>query len=514
MIRSTFGGFSLALSGLNASQKSLDVTGQNITNMNTTGYTRQRLDLYSIGGTGVGPYSFISETKVGQGTMMQSVSQLRDPYLDYQFRTQLAKVGTQDAYNETLGQIGNIFDKVDTNNVQEALDEVVSQLQDLSTKVGQDGADNLVRESFGVLIDYLHQNATELDNIRETLIEKMQKTIGPEVNEILKNIASLNESIKNAEILGNPALELRDQRNLLIDDLATYLPIEINSIQTDIGGGRKVEELEIKIKGSDKLLVSHDKAGELTFTANPNKAGELQLSISEYDKKGNPPGFANTDYTDKLSEGIIKGNLDMLNSDGHSAGETDVKGIGYYEVLLDSFANTLATEMNKLNGGGAPGSKDNLFETSDGSNTFTASNIKISDDWMGGIIRIKNTNGGGATANDNILKMKELLSTKKDLEFRTPDGKLLYKGTMPGAYTNIQNMQGVQKKSAESLLANRVAVMNDIWDNRESISGVSLDEEVANLMRYQQSYNAAARVMTAMDEALDVLINKMGVVGR
>ncbi len=514
MIRSTFGGFSLALSGLNASQKSLDVTGQNITNMNTTGYTRQRLDLYSIGGTGAGPYSFISETKVGQGTMMQSVSQLRDPYLDYQFRTQLAKVGTQDAYNETLGQIGNIFDKVDTNNIQEALDEVVSQLQDLSTKVGQDGADNLVRESFGILIDYLHQNATELDNIRETLIEKMQKTIGPEVNEILKNIASLNESIKNAEILGNPALELRDQRNLLIDDLATYLPIEINTVQTDVGGGRKVEELEIKIKGSDKLLVSHDKAGELTFTENPNQPGELQLSVSEYDKKGNPPGFTSTDYTDKLSDGIIKGNLDMLNSDGYSAGETDIKGIGYYEVLLDSFANTLATEMNKLNGGGAPGSPNNLFETSDGSGTFTASNIKISDGWMDGTVQIKNTNGGGSTANDNILKMKDLLSTKKDLEFRAPDGKLLYTGTMPGSYTNIQNMQGVQKKSTESMLANRVSVMNDIWNNRESISGVSLDEEVANLMRYQQSYNAAARVMTAMDEALDILINKMGVVGR
>ena len=179
-----------------------------------------------------------------------------------------------------------------------------------------------------------------------------------------------------------------------------------------------------------------------------------------------------------------------------------------------AFANTLATEMNKLNGGGAPGSKDNLFETSDGSNTFTASNIKISDDWMDGTVQIKNTNGGGSTANDNILKMKDLLSTKKDLEFRAPDGKLLYTGTMPGSYTNIQNMQGVQKKSTESMLANRVSVMNDIWNNRESISGVSLDEEVANLMRYQQSYNAAARVMTAMDEALDVLINKMGVVGR
>lgn len=514
MIRSTFGGFSMALSGLNASQKSLDVTGQNITNMNTTGYTRQRLDLYSIKGTGPNAYSFISETKVGQGVMMQSVSQLRDPYLDYQFRTQLAKVGTQDAQNEVLGQIGNIFDKVDTSNVQEALDEIVSQLQDLSTKVGQDGADGLVREAFGVLVDYLHQNSTELDNIRDTLIEKMQKTIGPEVNEILKNIASLNETIKNAEILGDPALELRDQRNLLIDDLATYLPIEVSTQQTDVGGGRKVEELAIKIKGSDKFLVSHDKAGELTFTEDPNSKGELRLSVSEYDKAGNPPGFAAGDYTDKLSEGIIKGNLTMLNSDGYSAGETEVKGIGYYEALLDSFANTLATEMNKLNGGGAPGSVDNLFETSDGSKQFTASNMKISDGWMDGTVKIKNTNGGGSTANDNILKMKELLSTKKDLEFRTPNGKLLYTGTMPGSYTNIQNMQGIQKKSTESLLSNRVSIMNDIADRRDSVSGVSLDEEVTNLMRYQQSYNAAARVMTAMDEALDILINKMGVVGR
>ncbi len=513
MIRSTFSGFNMALTGLNASQKSLDVTGQNIVNMNTTGYTRQRLDLYSIKGPGTGPYSFISETKVGQGVMMQSVSQLRDPYLDFQFRTQLAKVGTQDAKNQVLGQIGGIFDKVDTSNIQEALDEIVSQLQDLSTKVGQDGADGLVREAFGVLIDYLHQNSTELDEIRNTLIEKMQKTIGPEVNEILKNIASLNESIKNAEILGDPALELRDQRNLLIDDLSTYLPIEVSTSHVDVGGGVKVEELSIKIKGSDNFLVSGVHAGEVTFTENKNNPGELDLNIKEYDKQKDT--LVDKDYTDTLQEGIIKGNLDMLNSDGYSAGETDVKGIGYYEALLDSFANTLATEMNKLNDDGDPNTDDTLFETSDGSKTFTAGNIKISDAWMKGDVKILNSVDGGSTANDNILKMKELLSTKKDLEFRTPDGKtLLYTGSMPGAYINIQNMQGIQKKSTESLLSNRVSIMNEIADNRDSVSGVSLDEEVSNLMRFQQSYNAAARVMTAMDEALDILINKMGVVGR
>lgn len=514
MIRSTFSGFNMALTGLNASQKSLDVTGQNITNMNTTGYTRQRLDLYSIKGPGTGPYSFISETKVGQGVMMQSVSQLRDPYLDYQFRTQLAKVGTQDSKNQVLGQIGNIFDKVDTSNVQEALDEIVSQLQDLSTKVGQDGADGLVREAFGVLVDYLHQNATELDEIRTNLIEKMQKTIGPEVNEILKNIASLNESIKNAEVLGDPALELRDQRNLLIDDLSTYLPIEVVTTHTDVGAGVKVEELSIKIKGSNNFLVKHDKAGELTFTEDPQKAGELTLTVKEFDAQGAEINTPNYNYKTNIQEGIIRGNLDMLNSDGYSAGETE-KGIGYYEALLDSFASTLATEMNKLNVDNDPNTKDELFETSDGTGKFTASNIKISDAWMNGETKILNSLDGGATANDNILKMKELLSTKKDLVFMAPDGKTkLYEGSMPGAYINIQNMQGIQKKSTESLLANRVSIMNEIADSRESVSGVSLDEEVSNLMRFQQSYNAAARVMTAMDEALDILINKMGIVGR
>lgn len=514
MIRSTFGGFSMALSGLNASQKSLDVTGQNITNMNTRGYTRQRLDLYSIKGPGHGQYSYISETKVGQGVMMQSVSQLRDPYLDFQFRAQLAKVGTQDAQSEILGQIGNIFDKVDTSNVQEALDEIVSQLQDLSTKVGQDGSDSLVREAFSVLVDYLHQNATELENIRSTLLEKMQTTIGPEVNEILQNISKLNESIKSAEVLGDPALELRDQRNLLIDDLATYLPIEVTTKHTDVGAGRKVEELQIKIKGSDKYLVSDDVAGELTFTENPPDSGELKLEIRECDIDGNLDGAPGTDYTKKLTEGIIKGNLDMLNSDGYSAGETEVKGIGYYEALLNSYANTLATEMNKLNAGGDPGDGP-LFEGADANGYFTASDIKISDGWKKGTVNIKNTvDGGASTANDNILRMKDLLSTRKDLVFKTTDGMVLYEGSMPGAYTNIQNMQGIQMKSTQSMLNNRISIMNDIYDNRDSISGVSLDEEVANLMRFQQSYNAAARVMTVMDEALDILINRTGIVGR
>ncbi len=525
MIRSTFSGFNTALSGLNASQKALDVVGQNITNMNTTGYTRQRLDLYSIKGPGPNAFSFTTETKVGQGVMMQSVSQLRDPYLDYQYRTQLAKVGTQDAINLVLGDIGTIFDQADTTNVQEALDDIVSQLQDLSTKVGQDGADGLVREAFGVLIDFLHQNSTGLDDIRDSLITKMTENIGPQVNSILDQIADLNDQIKRSEILGDPALELRDTRNLLLDDLATYFPIEVSTRQVDVGGNVTVEELDVKIKGSDKYLITHDHVGSVEFKESQSNPGELDMTLTVIDRTTGQEVLYGDDADDpKITEGIIYGNLEMLNSDGISAGE-ETKGIGYYEALLDSFAYTIATEMNRLNGY-VPTDQNTeiykLFESSDGGG-ITASTIKISDGWLNGTTSLTNSSdmSNNPTGNDLILQMKDLLSTKNDLKFVYVDdngiadeNRVLYTGTMPGAYTNIQNMQGMQKSSTESILANRVSVMNEIADSRDSVTGVSLDEEVMNLLRYQQSYSAAARLMTAMDEALDTLINNTGVVGR
>lgn len=522
MIRSTFSGFNMALSGMNASQKALDVVGQNITNMNTTGYTRQRLDLYSIKGPGPNAFSFISETKVGQGVMMQSVSQLRDPYLDYQYRTQLAKVGTQDAINQVLGDIGTIFDQVDTTNVQEALDDIVSQLQDLSTKVGQDGADGLVREAFGVMVDFLHQNASSLDDIREDLTTKLQESIGPQVNSILEQISALNDQIKRSEILGDPALELRDTRNLLLDDLATYLPIEVSTRQVSVGGGVTVEELDVRIKGTDEYLITHDQTGSISFADNGN--GGLDMSLNTFkmnhEEAGDQPNPAAPMDTSQITEGIIYGNLQMLNSDGIKTGET--KGIGYYEALLDSFAYTIATKMNELNNtGNTTGTPKDLFEASDG-NTITAATIQLSEEWMNGTIGITNSSDPDSpTGNDVILQMKDLLSTKNDLEFVYVDRNgdvdkdtTLYTGTMPGAYTNIQNMQGMEKSSTEAALANRVSVMNEIADSRDSVMGVSLDEEVMDLLRFQQSYSAAARVMTTMDEALDTLINKTGVVGR
>ena len=112
MIRSTFAGFNMASLALSASQRALDVTGQNLSNIHTQGYTRQRLDQVSLNPVGNSISSSAYDAKVGQGVMMTGVSQIRDPFLDIQYRNQLPKVGTASAEDAILSQIGQIFDVV------------------------------------------------------------------------------------------------------------------------------------------------------------------------------------------------------------------------------------------------------------------------------------------------------------------------------------------------------------------------------------------------------------------
>nr|WP_308627826.1 flagellar hook-associated protein FlgK [uncultured Eisenbergiella sp.] len=516
-MRSTFSGLSMALLGLNASQKALDVTGQNITNINTSGYTRQRLDQSSISPSGASYFNMVYGAKVGQGVMVTGVSQIRDPFLDIQYRNQLTKVGTEDAKNEILKGIGDVFDNVDVSTIQDALDDVVDQLQVLSTKVGQNGNDNLVRSSFEVLLSYIHQNATDLKKVRTELETKMSTTVVPEVNQILSSIQKLNDSIKASQVQGNPALELKDQRNTLLDDLATYLPIDVVYGTENVGGGFNVETLSIKLRGvtnggKDIYLIKDGKKGEFSYST---AAGKGKLEYTGID------GKTTLDLTDKLPSGILKGNLDMLNKEGvFDDPASTVKGIGYYEKLFDSFVNTLATKMNELNSqyAGVAGA-GNLFEAT-GGGTITASNIKISDGWMNGTVKLiasEHADVEGNTDPDNILLMKALLSTDT-ISFMSKDAGgndiEVFKGTMPAAYANIQAEQGIEKKSTQAILNNHTTVLANAADARDSVMGVNLDEEVMNLMRYQQSYGAAARLMTVMDEALDKLINDTGMVGR
>lgn len=521
MIRSTFAGFTTAQLAMSASQRALDVTGQNIANINTVGYTRQRLDIASLHTHGTGFFSS-SKDKVGYGVEITGISQLRDPFLDMQYRSQIGKLGTTDSHVAGFEQLEAIFDESSLDGIRTALSSIVSSLTTLSEQKGdKDFAtyDTMVRSNMQILLNLFRDNSSRLEGVREDLTSGFKNTDVDEVNQILKNISDLNSSIKNAQVLGNPALELQDQRNDLLDQLGSYLPISVKYRDKEVCPGQTIEVLDVfftDTTGAKHTLISDDQYG--SFDA--DISGEpVTLTLSD------ASGVYDVDVTDTLGEGSLKGTLDMLNKSG-DFDNSDFKGLGYYEKALDSLAGTFVQKFNEMNkapildaNGNITGYEDRpLFEQIDKTdpNNWSASNIKISDNWTNGTYRItastKPVNGEiPSGANDNILAM--IKSFSDDHNF-TVNGVTFYKGSFYNCYSNIENNLGIDKKSSETLLKNQISVLNQTANSRDGVSGVQLDEEGMNLMHYNQSYTAAARLMTTLDEALDTLINRTGVVGR
>ncbi len=549
MIRSTFAGFNMSSAALRASQYAIDVAGQNLSNINTVGYTRQRLDLASINPVGASKTNSQYDTKIGQGVMMTGVTQIRDPYLDIQYRNQMTEVGTYDATDEILSRVGTIFDETDSTAIRAALNDVISQLKTMSStpNAGEDNMDTVVRASFEILLNIVNQNAIESDQLRDEVTQRMEESYVDNVNDILKQISELNRSIKNSELLGSPALELKDNRNTLIDALSSYLPIEV-SYET-IMQNPDVQEMTITFtdtNGTMHTLIDDIYAASMEFGTIPSTQPgmppehSLTLTTAVDPDSGIPPVI--TDVTEIMGDGVLQANMDMLNKAGTFDG-TDVRGLGYYEEMFDSFVVMFAEQMNYLNAEkdpttglpvidpatGLPSTQFDLFAPADPTLPMSASNIKISDAWMKGEISINKTfeEGPGGTENstgyENVLAMINMLSTDrltftKDIIDPTTGAVTstvtVFEGTIQEAYDNIQNVQAIDRKSSSTLLENSMIILNQIQDTKDSVSSVSQDEEVMDLMRYQQSYNAASRLMTTLDEILDKLINSTGVVGR
>ncbi len=568
MIRSTFAGFTTAQLGMAASQRALDIVGQNITNINTPGYTKQRLDITSLNFQKGDFYNAKSNIKVGFGVEMTGISQLRDPFLDAQYRSQISKLGTTDAHAAGFEKITPVFDEATMQGVRAAFISLTSSLSTLSTQVGNKENDTLVRSNMQILLNLFRENAVKLQDVREDVQMGFKTTDLAYLNLMLENISNLNINIKNSQILGNPALELKDQRNLLLDELGSYLPITVRYKDQEVGPGQTVETLHVDFTDSEG--VKHSLISDSQFARFDADVENQPVELTLFDAKG-----ATVDITNVLGSGTLKGTLDFLNKSGDFDG-SDFKGLGYYEKTLDSLVATFAKEFNKANipydeYGHRTNLKDEdgktiipkdkngdpifaldengkkiqavdkdgkpleengkpvylysyaLFETLDGTDNFSASNIKIADNWANGTYGITASNNyvitdeeTGTTANENILNMVKLLEKSTTFTAANSAGNQItfYKGSFHDCFANLEVTLGIDYKSANTMLANQISVLNETANSRDAVSGVQLDEEGMDLLHYNQSYSAAARFMTTLDEALDKLINGTGVVGR
>ena len=527
-MRSTFAGFTTAQLALRASQQGLNITGQNISNINTSGYTRQALDQISLNFTNGGRYG--TSANIGHGVLVKNITQIRDPFLDIRFRTEIAQVGEADVKLSALKELETIFDEVAKDGLQTQLSDLEAMLQKLSTNVGSKEFENMVKSSAESLTKLFNQYAKQLESVRNDQEHSLKEVDIPELNDIIKNIAELNETIKNSQINGSPALELMDKRNMLIDELASYVKIDVQYVPVKISDSLTVNELKIDFVGANNNINLINGDEHVSFEI-PN--GTTQLNI--VDANGNPVTndagiVVGEDIFEELTTGSLKSSLEMLNCSGEfDAKANSPKGIGYYEKMLDLMASKFAQVFNDLNNAGLPPNTPpadlhNLFGSTDGG-PITAKNICIAEGWSTDKYGITaSVQGQGqppaAGANENILNMIDALN--KDHEFIHPgadpndpaDDISMFEGSFHGFFSKVSSTLGIEIKSTSKVLENHVSVANEISNAKDSISGVSLDEEGMNLLKFQKSYTAAARLMTTLDEALDTVINKMGVVGR
>lgn len=242
----TFGEFTVARLGMIASQMALNVTGQNISNINTAGYTRQQLDQYSFITNSSGMYHSSSSASVGSGVMLAGVSQLRDPYLDIRFRKEMSSVGSTDATLNVLDQLQSVINNVDKEGIVTQLQDLFSRISELGSHVGEQEFETLMRESAQDLCTLLNSSASKLQQVYDNILQQYNEDI-QDTNNILQKIQDLNEQIRIADINGDSALELRDQRNTLIDSLSEYMKIDVTYGKEDVGAGFEVEKLTIKM---------------------------------------------------------------------------------------------------------------------------------------------------------------------------------------------------------------------------------------------------------------------------
>ena len=563
---STFGCFSTARLGIYAAQKGLDVTGNNITNINTPGYTRQRLDQVSLVTTASDKYFSQYNTRVGQGVLTTGVSQIRDPGLDLLYRGAQAHVGSYGQMLSGLDDIASILDEVGKGDGEQDDGVILNQMNDLRDLISQaitsgmdGGYDRLIYSSAKALCRLFNKAANDLTELKGTYESYLEQDVS-RVNTILTSIQELNVSIRNADIRGDEALELRDERNRLLDELSSYVKIDVKYSDENVGAGLVVEKLTVSLATGDKnTLVDGEYASQLSLGTvpmpNPDYDG-VNVTDQFLDPNGNPtndpalaaqilddtypvtvtglkdldgvlkPGAADAPLEDTDLYGSIQSLREILTEKGEYSTQNDVntvdpdaaikRGIPYYQMALDSLAKEFAEQMNALNTPGAGVSGEGaLFSMGSNNNdttNITASNISVSKSWGEGNVTMIASQDPNASSGDtsNLAAFLNLFTKKQAFDPKDVAGAdavgAIYNGSFEDMLLRIQSTLAEDQMTTGDVYNNYTLTSNEIYTDRDSVSGVDLNDEATNLMVYQKAYAAACRLMTTLNTALDSLL--------
>ncbi|MBI5688813.1 MAG: flagellar hook-associated protein FlgK [Verrucomicrobia bacterium] len=462
-----FSSLNSTVMALGAHSRAIETTGKNLGNVNNASYARQRV-MYGDRGTVVTPQGAES-----LGMEALGVEQMRDVLLDRQVMREAGLAASynteQRAYQRAQAALGQSVDRTrsaadsDVSGIATALDSFFNAFQSFASRPTDPGERQSLLQQSAVLTDRLRLTDQRLDQVQSDLDSQIGDDV-TEINRLLDTIAELNGQIGRFEVNApGSAVDLRDQRQARLEELAAKLPVEV----ADSSNGQ-VRVFSRDANGAAVVLLDLTQVqGTVAFSGTQLTAGNPATALA-------------------LTSGSVHGALTARD--------------GAIETLrndLDLLARQLVTSVNDLyNPTGATGDFFVASGTSAGTirvaPTVSASSLKASD---------------GGAAGDNSIALA--IGALRAQVFSTAGGDAI-DGTFVGFYSHVVGKLGQALAGANARVEDQSSIEQLVRSQRDAVSGVSLDEEMADLMKYQRAFQASSRVFATVDELLDLVVNRLG----
>lgn len=521
-MRSTFHLLETAKRSLFTQQAALNTTGHNIANANTPGFSRQVANTTeSIPIEAFGINRSNAPGQLGTGVEVTSITRVREKFLDDQYRNENKALGSWNIQSDTLEKLETIVNEPSDSGLRTVLDNFWKSWSDLSKDPENVAGRKIVRENAVALADAFHFTSDKLKDLQSDLTNNIDLK-SKEINSVSSSIANLNQEIKKIESLGDDANDLRDQRDLLTDNLSKIVNVQV----VDTPNGYTINMGNTNLVTGDTVNATTSASLMSDYASGNLNSGEVHGMIVSRDK------FV-ADYQtqlDTLANSIANGDITITIPAGSVLPDKTVLNGKVYTGAARTLASDLTVTVKGLNGLHKLGyTLDNpvqaapdFFTAKPGFSTITAESFQLNpviDNDTSKIATSLRTDVTGAA--ETVVKgnntMALLMSQLKDTKFNfdpTNSGAILNSGTVDDFFRSIVGQLGVQAQEASRQLDNQKALVDQVDSRRQSVSGVSLDEEMSDMIKFQHAYAAAARVMTTFDEMLDKVINGMGIVGR
>lgn len=465
---------------LRASEIALEVTGHNIANVNTPGYSRQVINLKA---------GFPFQSSIGNfglGVDIDSVKSIRDQFVDFQIVEQNSKGGGADSRLNVLSEIETVFDESLGYGLSKSITDYFNSFLELAARPEDlDLRQNVIGKS-DVMIDSFKTKYKNLLDIQSRSDDQI-KVLADEVNIITDRIAELNSVIGGLED-STEANDLYDERRVLLDRLSEI--VNISSFETEEGF------VNVSIENGGAPLVSGAISFDMVLQRNP-------LNKNFYDV-GIDVGASVMDVTADITEGRMGGHLDARDN-------FTPKYIEYLDTLaygITNNVNTLHTGGFDYNGAAGQNFFNNFVPGAPGDYSGMVNSMSINAA-IETDPRLIAASATGSVGDNQVAQNIASLTTSTNTIDANHDGVNDF-GPFSSYYSTLLNDIGSRSKKYQEVSENQRVIITELKNKRDSISAVNLDEEASSMLQYQHSYQAAARYFNTINGLLDLLVNQVG----